>query len=100
MPPGEAGQERPDPQRRATARLIQIVGRLVTSEQDAAAAIQYVSAIVALEEGRAYLEAFYDRGPIRTISISDWSGNRYDVARPVALTPEVEALLVAECRHL
>ena len=96
----EVDDERLDPQRRAADRLIQIAGRLFASEQDAAAAIQYVSAIVALEEGQAYLEAFYDRGPVRTISISDWSGNRYDVSRPTALTPEIEALLVAECRHL
>lgn len=94
--------ERPDPQRRATDRLMQIVGRLFASEQDASAAIQYISAIVALEEGQAYLEAYYDRGPVRTISISDWSGNRYDVVRPAVLgeSPEIEALLVAECRHL
>lgn len=100
MPGVEVERERPDPQRRAADRLMQIVGRLFASEQDATAAIQYVSAIVALEEGQAYLEAYYDRGPIRTISISDWSGNRYDVARPAALTAAVEALLVAECRHL
>ena len=100
MPDVEVEQERPDPQRRATDRLMQIVGRLFASEQEASAAIQYVSAIVALEEGQAYLEAFYDLGPVRTISISDWSGNRYDVARPAALTAEIEALLVAECRHL
>lgn len=100
MPRAETDQERPDPQRRAADRLMQIVSRLFASEADAAAATQYVSAIVALEEGQAYLEAYYDRGDVRTISISDWSGNRYDVARPADLTPEVEALLVAECRHL
>ena len=100
MPNVEVEQERPDPQRRATNRLMQIVSRLVPTEADAAAAIQYVSAIVALEEGQASLEAFYDRATIRTISISDRSGNRYDVSRPAALTPEIEALLVAECRHL
>ncbi|GEM_PF-6458513 len=100
MPDIEVVRERPDPQRRAAHRLVQIAGRLFADEADAAAAIQYVSAIVALEEGQAYLEAFYDRGAIRTISISDWSGNRYDVARPAALAPEIEALLIAECRHL
>jgi hypothetical protein len=100
MPGAKAERERPDPQRRATDRLMRIASRLFASEQDASAAIQYVSAIVALEEGQAYLEAFYDLGPVRTISISDWSGNRYDVARPAALTPEIEASLVAECRHL
>lgn len=100
MPGVEVERERPDPQRRATDRLMRIAARLFVSEQEASAAIQYVSAIVALEEGQAYLEAFYDLGPVRTISISDWSGNRYDVARPAALTAEIEALLVAECRHL
>lgn len=102
MPAIRAEWERPDPQRRATHRLMQIVGRLFTNEADVAAAIQYVSAIVALEEGQAYLEAYYDRDDVRTISISDWSGNRYDVARPATLgrSPEIEALLVAECRHL
>ncbi|MCA1670417.1 MAG: hypothetical protein LC793_24160 [Thermomicrobia bacterium] len=100
MPGIEVARERPDPQRRATDRLLQIAGRLFASEAESAAAIQYVSAIVALEEGQAYLEAFYDLGPVRTISISDWRGNRYDVARPATLTLEVEALLVAECRHL
>ncbi|MDQ6603364.1 MAG: hypothetical protein M3Z19_11630 [Chloroflexota bacterium] len=100
MPDVEVERERPDPQRRATNRLLQIAGRLFAREEEAAAAIQYVSAIVALEEGQAYLEAFYDLGEVRTISISDWSGNRYDVARPTALAPDVEALLVAECRHL
>ncbi|MCA1669843.1 MAG: hypothetical protein LC793_21125, partial [Thermomicrobia bacterium] len=100
MPDIEIELERPDPQRRAANRLMQIAGRLFTTEADAAAAIQYVSAIVALEEGQAYLEAFYDRDAIRTISISDWSGNRYDVARPAALAPAIEALLVAECRHV
>jgi len=100
MPRAEVERERPDPQRRATTRLIQIAGRLFATEAEAEGAIQYVSAIVALEEGQAYLEAYYDRGPVRTISISDWSGNRYDVSRPTALTPEIEALLVAECRHL
>jgi hypothetical protein len=100
MPHVETERERPDPQRRAADRLVQIAGRLFASEQEASAAIQYVSAIVALEEGQAYLEAFYDRGPVRTISISDWSGNRYDASRPATLTAEIEALLVAECRHL
>lgn len=102
MPRVEVERERPDPQRRAADRLMQIVSRLFTSEAEAAAATQYVSAIVALEEGQAYLEAYYDRGDVRTISISDWSGNRYDVSRPAALSrsPEIEALLVAECRHL
>jgi len=100
MPDIEVERERPDPQRRATNRLVQIISRLCATEADATAAIQYVSAIVALEEGQAHLEAFYDRGPIRTIGISDRSGNRYDVSRPAALTPEIEALLVAECRHL
>lgn len=100
MPGNEGDWELPDPQRRATNRLMQIVSRLAPTEADAAAAIQYVSAIVALEEGQAYLEAFYDRATVRTISISDWSGNRYDVSRPAAVTPEIEALLVAECRHL
>lgn len=100
MPGNEGDWEQPDPQRRATNRLMQIVSRLAPTEADAAAAIQYVSAIVALEEGQAYLEAFYDRATVRTISISDWSGNRYDVSRPAAVTPEIEALLVAECRHL
>lgn len=100
MPDIETAQERPDPQQRATNRLLQIARRLFLTEADAHAAIQYVSAIVALEEEQAYLEAFYDRGPIRTISISDRSGNRFDVSRPAALTPDVEALLVAECRHL
>ena len=96
----EIAAARPDPQRRATDRLLQIVRRIVTSEADADAAVQYVSAIVALEEGQAYLEAFYDLGAVRRISIRDWSGNPYEVARPAALTPELEALLVAECRHL
>ena len=73
---------------------------LVTSEGEVNAALQYVSAVVALEEGQAYLEALYDFDNTRRISISDWSGNRYDVVRPAALTPELEALLVAECRHL
>ena len=100
MPDIEVEQERPDPQRRATHRLLRIARRLFPTEADANAAIQYVSAIVALEEGQAYLEAFYDRGPIRTISISDWSGNRFDASRPAAFAPEIEALLVAECRHL
>lgn len=100
MPDVEIEQERPDPQSRATNRLLQIARRLFPAEAEANAAIQYVSAIVALEEGQAYLEAFYDRGPIRTISISDWSGNRFDVSRPATLAPEIEALLVAECRHL
>lgn len=100
MPDVETERERPDPQRRAADRLMRIASRLFTTEADATAAVQYVSAIVALEEGQAYLEAFYDRAAVRTISISDWSGNRYDVARPAALTPEIEALLVAECRHL
>lgn len=93
-------RERPDPQRRATDRLMQIARRLSPTEADADAAIQYVSAIVALEEGQAYLEAFYDRGAIRTISITDRAGNRYDVSRPATLVPDIEALLVAECRHL
>ncbi len=100
MPDVEATRERPDPQRRATDRLLRIASRLFTTEADAAAAIQYVSAIVALEEGQAYLEAFYDRDAIRTISISDRSGNRYDVSRPPTLAPDVEAFLIAECRHL
>jgi hypothetical protein len=100
MPDIEVEQERPDPQRRATDRLLQIAHRLFSTPADADAAIQYVSAIVALEEGQAYLEAFYDRGPIRTISISDWSGNRFDTSRPATLGPEIEALLIAECRHL
>ncbi len=100
MPEIEIERELPDPQRRATDRLMQIVRRLFATEADADAAIQYVSAIVALEEGQASLEAFYDRGAIRTISISDRSGNRYDVSRPTTLAPEIEALLVAECRHL
>lgn len=100
MPDIEVTRERPDPQRRATDRLLRIASRLFTTEADTTAAIQYVSAIVALEEGQAYLEAFYDRGAVRTISISDRAGNRYDVSRPAALVPEVEALLVAECRHL
>jgi hypothetical protein len=100
MPDVEVTQERPDPQQRATHRLLLIARRLLPSEADADAAIQYVSAIVALEEGQAYLEAFYDRGPIRTISISDWSGNRFDASRPATLAPDIEALLVAECRHL
>ncbi|MGI8690064.1 MAG: hypothetical protein ACR2M3_15915 [Thermomicrobiales bacterium] len=100
MPDVEVTQERPDPQRRATDRLMRIASRLFTTEADATDAIQYVSAIVALEEGQASLEAFYDRGAIRTISISDRAGNRYDVSRPAALAPEIEALLVAECRHL
>ena len=93
-------QERPDPQRRATNRLVQIIGRLVADEAEAAAAIQYVSAIVALEEGQAYLEAFYDLDAMRRISIRDWSGNLYEVSCPAVITPDVEALLVAECRHL
>ena len=100
MPDVEVTRERPDPQRRATDRLMRIASRLFTTEADSTAAIQYVSAIVALEEGQASLEAFYDRGAIRTIGISDRAGNRYDVSRPAALAPEVEALLVAECRHL
>lgn len=100
MSHAEAEHERPDPQRRAADRLVQIAGRLFASEQESSAAIQYISAIVALEEGQAYLEAFYDRGPVRTISISDWSGNRYDASRPAALTAEIEALLIVECRHL
>lgn len=100
MPDIEIEQERPDPQRRATDRLLQIARRLFSTPADADAAIQYVSAIVALEEGQAYLEAFYDRGPIRTISISDWSGNRFDASRPATLAPEIEGLLIAECRHL
>lgn len=100
MPEREVAQERPDPQDRATNRLLRIARRLFASEAEADAAVQYVSAIVALEEGQAYLEAFYDRGPIRTISISDWSGNRFDASRPVMLVPAIEALLVAECRHL
>ncbi len=96
----ETEAERPDPQRRATNRLLQIVSRLTTSEGEANAVLQYISAIVALEEGQAYLEALYDFDNTRRISISDWSGNRYDVMRPAALTGELEALLVAECRHL
>ncbi len=100
MPEIEIAEERPDPQRRATNRLMQIVGRLFASEAEAAAAIQYVSAIVALEEGQAYLEAFYDLDAVRRISIRDWSGNLYEVARPATLAPDAEALLVAECRHL
>jgi hypothetical protein len=100
MPDVEIAAERPDPQRRATNRLMQIAGRIFASEGEAAAAIQYVSAIVALEEAQAYLEAFYDLDSVRTISIRDWSGNLYTVSRPAALTPEIEALLVAECRHL
>lgn len=96
----EAIRELPDPQRRATDRLVRIVGRIARDAAEAAAAIQYVSAIVALEEGQAYLEAFYDLDGVRRISIRDWSGNLYEVARPAALTGEIEALLVAECRHL
>ncbi len=92
--------ERPDPQRRATARLLRIVGRIAASEAEAEASLQYVSAIVALEEQRASLEAFYDLDGVRTISIRDRSGNLYVVRRPAVLTPDVEALLVAECRHL
>jgi hypothetical protein len=98
--PSHSPQEQPDPQRRATDRLIRIVARLVTDEATAAAALQYVSAIVALEEGRAYLEAFYDLDGVRTIKICDWGGTFYEVARPAGLSAETEALLIAECRHL
>jgi hypothetical protein len=98
--PSAAPAERPDPQRRATDRLVRIVGRVVANESEEAAALQYVSAIVALEEGRAYLEAFYDLDGVRTIKICDWQGNFYEVARPAGMTAEVEGLLIAECRHL
>lgn len=91
---------RPDPQGRATDRLFRIVARIAASEAEAEAAVQYVSAIVALEEQQAYLEAFYDLDGVRTISIRDWSGNLYEVRRPAALTSDIEALLIAECRHL
>ncbi len=96
----EAIRALPDPQRRATDRLVRIVDRIAPDAAEAAAAIQYVSAIVALEEGQASLEAFYDLDGVRTISIRDWSGNLYEVSRPAALIGEIEALLVAECRHL
>lgn len=92
--------DRSDPARRATNRLRRIIGRIATSEEEADATLQYVSAIVALEEQQAYLEAFYDLNGVRTISIRDWSGELYEVARPAVVTPELEALLIAECRHL
>ncbi len=89
-----------DPAHRATIRLRRIVDRIAASAEDADAMLQYVSAIVALEEQQAYLEAFYDLNGVRTISIRDWAGELYEVSRPAAVTPELEALLVAECRHL
>lgn len=90
----------PDPQGRATDRLWRIVGRIAANEAEAEAVVQYISAIVAVEEEHAYLEALYDLNGVRTISIRDYAGELYEVARPAAVTPEIEALLVAECRHL
>ncbi len=89
-----------DPARRATVRLRRIVDRIAATAEEADAVLQYVSAIVALEEQQAYLEAFYDLNGVRTISIRDWAGELYEVSRPAVVTPELEALLVAECRHL
>ncbi len=96
----EERDDRPDPQGRATNRFWRIVGRIAASEDEAEATVQYVSAIVAVEEERAYLEAFYDLDGVRTISIRDYAGELYVVSRPAALTPQIEALLIAECRHL
>jgi len=45
--------DRSDPARRATNRLRRIIGRIATSEEEADATLQYVSAIVALEEQQA-----------------------------------------------
>lgn len=100
MRDAERDTDRPDPQGRATNRFWRIIGRIAANEDEAEAIAQFVSAIVALEEERAYLEAFYDLDGVRTISIRDYAGELYVVSRPAALTPEIEAWLIAECRHL